>query len=134
MCRAHKLRKFKLADHLWTLFKDKSTDHTADFRDIAIGGELKFHLSKAAEPQLQLTVQVKGSRCFHGKGLDFAVGKGGKILFLAGDPLHVDGENPFIGEHNTVPDALIGGENLFPVSKHGSNHGAETFGVHCFEL
>lgn len=99
--------------------EDLFSDHAADAADIGIGDKFKFGKAQAGEPQLQLAVQIEGTGGFHGESLDFAVGKAGKVLFLSGNALDIDGKNALVGKDDAVAHAAERLDDLFTGNKHG---------------
>ena len=87
-------------------------DELGDLLDVGGAGELEDHGAQTGEHQLQLAVQVEVAGGLDGEGLNLAVGQGGEVLLLAGEPLDVDGDHPLVGEHHIVPHGGVGAHHL----------------------
>ena len=114
--------------------QDVQGDHLANLCNVGIGGEFQLDLAEAGEPDLQLAVQIQDTGGLDGVGLNFAVGQGSEVLFLAGDALNIDCNDALVGEDNTVTDGLIGADDLLAGDKHGGDGGSKDVVVDGLEL
>lgn len=87
--------------------EDAFADAAADLADVRPRRELELHLPHAAEPQVQLAVDVDDPGGLDLEGLYPVVGQDRDGLLLAREPLDVDGHQALVGEHQPVTPALV---------------------------
>jgi len=86
--QSHHLRRQVLLDDI---------DINAPVESLAHG-----RLFGAGDPDLELSVEVKGSGRLEGESRDVLVGEGQVFPLASGDALYVDHDQPLIGEHEGI--------------------------------
>jgi methylglutaconyl-CoA hydratase len=76
--------------------EDVVGDQLAEAPDVGTALELEAHVAHAAEPQVELGVEVEVAGRLDGERLDLAVRQRGEVALLAGHPLHVHGDEPLV--------------------------------------
>ena len=107
-------------------------NNATNFRNICTSHKFKPNSTHSGKPQIQFTVEVEDTCAFYRIGLNFTIGQGGEIFFLACESLYIDCNNSLVSENNTIANASEGLDDLLSGCEHRCNHICKIIVVYGF--